>query len=116
MTLEEMRSEMEAYRTAVDEQAEAFRDSYYALECLYALYRRFNTDERALAHQVLSEWVVSDDEKLRFDALALIDDFKITEAANALLELERRLTTNNDPGAPYEIQKVRRILGDIAGR
>jgi hypothetical protein len=38
---------------------------------LYARYRGFSKDDRAMADEVIAEWVLSDDESLRFDALAL---------------------------------------------
>ncbi len=116
MTLEGFRAQMEAYREAVDEEAKALRDSYFALERLHAVYRSFDSDEQAMAHQVLMQWALSDDEGVRFDALALIDDFKIAEAVPALQELTGRLVSSRAPGAPFELQKVNRILGSLTQR
>lgn len=110
MTLGEMRAGMEAFRGVVDRDGEARRDSCYALEQLYAMYLRLDAAERSLAKRVLSEWALSSDERLRFDALTLIDDFNVTEAIPSLQELELRLGRSHDPGAPYERQKVRRIM------
>ena len=67
-----------------------------------------------MANRVLAEWALSDDENVRFDALALIDDFKIASAAPALQELARRLASDGTPGAPYELKKVRRIISNLA--
>jgi hypothetical protein len=113
MTIKEFRLRMEAYRKAVDEEAKELRDSYFALEKLNALYRKFDAEERALADQVLAEWVLSDDEGLRFDALVLIDDFKIVKVTPALRKLASRLAASSTPGAPYELQKVDRIIRDL---
>jgi hypothetical protein len=41
--------------------------------------------------QVLAEWALSDDEATRFDALALIEDFKLAAALPALRKLAVRL-------------------------
>jgi len=67
-----------------------------------------------MADQVLAEWVLAEDEKVRFDALALIADFKIGSAVPALRTLARRLAWSPAPGAPYELKKVDRILGVLA--
>ncbi len=87
MNLEQFRNEMVSYRRSVDEEAKALRDSYLALDRLHTLYRKLDSAERAMADQVLAEWALSDDEAVRFDALALIDEFKITNATPALKKL-----------------------------
>lgn len=110
MNLDGFRQQMESYRCSVDEEARALKDSYIALDWLHTLYRNLDSEERAMADQVLTEWVLSNDEGLRFDAMALIDEFKITTAAPALQDLSRRLVSIDSPGAPYELQKVDRIL------
>jgi len=114
MNLEEFRRRMEAYRSAVEKDSKELRDSYYALERLHILYRSFNADERVLADRVLTEWVLSDDETLRFDALALVDDFKVLQSIPALTELAGRLRSSGTPGAPFELQKVDRIIKELS--
>jgi len=113
MNFREFRQEMESYRRSVDEEARTLKDSYLALDKLHALYEKFDSEERAMADRVLAEWALSDDEGLRFDALALIDDFKVKTAAHTLRTLASRLATSIAPGAPYELQKVDRILNDL---
>ncbi|HVX91533.1 MAG TPA: hypothetical protein VHC20_08060 [Candidatus Paceibacterota bacterium] len=115
MKLDEFRNQMEAYRSSVDQEAKSLKDSYLALDRLHNLYRKFDGEERAMADQVLTEWVLSEDENVRFDALALIDDFKIAHAMPALKTLTARLASSKAPGAPYELQKVDRILRDLSG-
>lgn len=114
MNLGELRLHMESYRKVVDREAKELRDSYFALEKLHALYKKFDSEERALADCVIAEWALSDDEGLRFDALALIDDFEITKATPSLKKLASRLATHSSPGAPYELQKVDRIIRDLS--
>ena len=114
MKLDAFRRTMESYRRAVDEEAKSLKDSYVALDKLHALYRRFDLEERAMADQVMAEWALSDNEGVRFDALALIDDFNIPAATSALRTLVGRLELSTAPGAPYELQKVNRILQKLA--
>ena len=73
-------------------------------------------EERAMANQVLAEWVLHDDENVRFDALALIHDFRVDAALHALQHLAERLAMSSAPGAPYELQKVRRIMNSMGSQ
>jgi len=114
MTLDEFRHEMEGYRQAVDKEAQEFKEPYLAVDRLYALYRRFDADERILADQVLTEWVLSERPSVRFDALALIEDFRIIKAIPALETLAKRLPSSRSPGAPFELEKVNRIIAELA--
>lgn len=113
MTLDEFRKKMWAYREAVDKDANALKESNLAWQWLRDLYRKFDAEEQKLADQVLKEWVLSDDENLRYDALILIGDFRITSAVSALQELATRLKHSKAPSAPYELQKINRIITDL---
>jgi hypothetical protein len=110
MNIDGMRSALAEFRSAADERATALKDSQLALDELLQLYERLDDSERALANDVIAEWVASDDEKLRFDALALIDRYVIGGAVESLQGLAERLRVMRTPGAPYELQKVDRIL------
>ena len=114
--LDEFPLEMESYRRAGDEEARSLKDSWLALDRLHALYGKFNGEERVMADQVLAEWALSGDESVRFDALALIDDFKIAAAIPMLRKLSERLASSTAPGAPYEAKKVKRIMSSLQGR
>lgn len=113
MTIAEFRLRIAEYRRHADEEGRALKDTYLALERLHSLYRQFDARERELADQVFSEWVVSDDANVRFDALALVDDFSIVRAIPSLRDLARRLVSSTAPSAPYELTKVRRVIDDL---
>lgn len=113
MNYEEFRNEMESYRRDADADASTRKDSQLVLDRLHSLYLRFDASEQSMANRVLAEWVLSDDEGIRFDALALIDEFKIRQAVPALHELAQRLEKSKFPSAPYELEKVNRIVGDL---
>jgi hypothetical protein len=113
MTLDEFRYEMEAYRQAVNEEANEFKYPYLALKRLFALYHKFDADERRIADQVLAEWALSEDPDMRYDAQALIHKFEIVKAIPALQQLAKRLASSRDVGAPGELEVVNRIIGDL---
>jgi hypothetical protein len=116
MKLDEFRRQMAWYRVAVDEEARSLKDSYVALDRLHRLYQKFDDQEKAMADHVISEWVLSEDENVRFDALALINDFKIATTKTALQKLANHLALSNAPGAPYELAKVHRIIRDLSDK
>lgn len=116
MTYDEFRSEMETYRAAVSKEAVMMKESNRALRDLNGLYSRFDEEERIMADRVLTEWVQSENECLRFDAESVIRDFKIASTIPALEKLVERLSKASFPGAPYESDKVRRIIDAIRYR
>lgn len=114
MTLEEFRLQMEAYWKAVDEESRTLKDSHFAVEKMQSFYRSLGIDDREMANKVLSEWLLSPDEALRFDALALVDDFRIVLAIPTLTRLAKQLASSSTPGAPFELQKVKQIADSLA--
>lgn len=115
MNLDEFRQSMASYLASVNAEAKTLKDSYLALDKLRTLYESFDEDEQALADEVISEWALSEDEGLRFDALALIDDLGIVKAVPTLRKLIDRLKLSNAPSAPYDSKKVNRIIAGLTG-
>jgi hypothetical protein len=113
MDLNEFRQEMTSYRVAADRDATDAKDSMAVLDRLYALYRRFHADERALADLIVAECALSDDENTRYDAMALIKEFRISAAIPALCTLSRRHSSSTAPGAPFEKRKADRIVAEL---
>jgi hypothetical protein len=110
MNLHEFRREMTAYWEAVNKQALTMRDPYYAVDRLYALYRKFDAEERALADQVIAEWALSDDENMSYDARLLIHEFKIVAALPVLEVLAKRLASSGEVGAHHELKRINRLM------
>jgi hypothetical protein len=113
MKLAEFRREMESYRQQADSEAERLKDSFVVRNRMLQLYSRFDAHERLMANEVLTEWALSEDEAIRFDALGLIRDLKIITAAPWLRKLAERLGKEQSPGAPFELGKVERIIAEI---
>jgi hypothetical protein len=99
--------------TEIARRAEELRDSPSALPSLFDAYRLLDASGRAGADAVISEAVESSDETTRFDALALVREFRIKTAVPNLDRLADRLALDTSPGAPYELDKVHEILGEL---
>lgn len=115
MNLDEFREQMESYWRSVDEEGKAQKEGYIALGRLHDLYRSFDSEERTMADQVLAEWVLSSNDGMRFDALAVIEEFRIKHAAPALQKLASRLESSSEPGVPFLLEKLDRIIKHLSG-
>lgn len=113
MIFDEFRLEMMSYRLAADDEAKALKNPYVTLERLRGIYEKFNDAERQMADTVFTEWALSEDESIRFDALALIGELEIKGAMPTLLRLTQYLALSNTPSAPYELKKVHRIIAGL---
>lgn len=113
MTLDEFRLEMASYWRSADDEARTFKDPHVALKRLRALYGKFDDIERQMADQVIGEWALSEDERLRFDALALVENCKIDAAIPALQKLTTHLASNSASSAPDELEKIQRIIAGL---
>ena len=107
------RKDWTSLRQELDAAAAGTKDSQSVVIKLSREYAVLSTDERESVDQVISEWVLSDDPKLRFDAMALIGDQHIQSATPALRRLAERLEDAPGPSAPYEWAKVNRLLGQL---
>jgi hypothetical protein len=105
---------MRAYRDSVDRDAIALKDSDAAVDQLCGYYKNLNDPERTLANAVLGEWILDSDDRLRFDALALVDEFQMRSAIEPLQRLAERLTASKEASAPYELNQVNRLLSSLA--
>ena len=110
MMLDEFRREMTAYRNSVNDEARSQKEPIFTLERLYALYNKFDQSEREMADVVIADWLSSTDGGFRFDAIAMIREFKIVSAIPALGKLAARLATSLGPSAPYEFVKVSGLI------
>jgi hypothetical protein len=110
MNAREVRERLENCRAAADRKGEREKDCQVVSDELRALYLLFDENERPDADVVIAEWVLSGDEKKRFDALVMIADMNISSARSALEILVRRLASDPNPGARFESAKVDRII------
>jgi len=106
----EFRRELDRKWTELDNEAMVQKNSTGALCELIKLYERLDGGDRILADEAITEWIQSTNARKRFDALALVDQFRIQAAIPQLEAAETKLQRRTDPEAPYELAKVKRIL------
>ncbi len=101
-------------RDEVSARAMANKQSQDAVLAMAGRYRSLSDSDRAIVDALLAEQLTSEDETVRFDAIALIADFKISSALPALRRLADWLESQPFPGAPYEWAKANRLIGQLA--
>jgi len=78
------RADVEALWERIDNEALEAKSSPEATARLVNFYRGLDDADRAVVEDAAADWVVGDDERRRFDALALIREFEIRSALPAL--------------------------------
>jgi hypothetical protein len=105
---------LETYRR-LTEAAEGSRESQSVAFGLRNAYDRLSSAEKADVHEVLAEWLDSDNNKLRYDAEFLTSQRQIVEMAPAIIKSIQRIGKLLGPEAKYEVEKLRRILNELTG-
>lgn len=113
MTDDELRAAWSAFRDALDVEQVAAKDSQGALPRLFEKYGSLSASEREIVDELISRDVTSSDETRRFDAVALIGEFRIASAVPALRLLAIQLESDPAPGAPFEWAKINRVLAEV---
>jgi hypothetical protein len=104
---------MDEWWSETDSRAKAAKYSQSATFHLIAHLRTLSEEERKMSDLVVADWALSTDDCRRFDALSAIDELGILSAAPQLHVLESRILERKDPGAPFELEKLRRILANL---
>ena len=102
----------ETYRQLA-EKAEENRDSQSVAFGLLVAYDELASDEQAEIHELLTEWLLSDDNKLRYDAGFIASERQIVEMIPAF---RRAIEWKGEPSgaeAKYELEKLNRILSEL---
>jgi hypothetical protein len=89
------------------------RDSQGAILELFERYSRLTTQERRNANAVIFEALQEGSDTQRYDALAIINEFRVREALPYLRELAARLQLDDSASAPFELAKVQRFISKL---
>lgn len=98
-------------RTLVD----SGRQPYAPIEQLSALYLTLDAEDRVVADGLIAADLDSVDSGVRYDAMWLIREFAISSAVPALHKLAGRLASSSEVGAPFEVEKVERLIRGLVG-
>jgi|ERR1700688_3089806 len=77
---------------------------------LISYYRTLTPGARTLADAEIVDWLLSENGDRRFDAMALVREFRITGAVQNLITLAQDLRGRAGPEARYELEKAEQIL------
>jgi hypothetical protein len=101
-------------RNSLVEKAEAIKDSQSVSFGLIDTYDGLTDYERAVVNDIIAEWLMSDDNTLRYDAGFLISQRCIKSmkgtVEQAILSAQHRV----GPEAEFEVKKLRRILSELS--
>jgi hypothetical protein len=100
----------DALRVHLHEEAEADKCPQRAVVLLSQKYGELTGSDRRSIDKVLAEWTLSSDEGKRFDALAIIFDYKILSMLPTLRRLMSMLSESTTVSAPFERAKVVRVI------
>jgi hypothetical protein len=113
MSTEQTRAEWTELRDRLDAAARAMKNRQAAVVELSLRYGLLDPESRPAVDSLLAEWLLSEDEALRFEARAVISDHAITSALPALEQLLTRLDDSTQPGAPFEQERIREIIASL---
>lgn len=108
------RDDFESLWTRLDRAAVESKHSQEATILLTSFYRELDDADRAVVDQALADWVVHGDERRRFDAVALIQEFEITSALAALRERLAALPEGSIGPDGAERAKLERVAAALS--
>lgn len=111
--MKEIRQTWIEKQRALSEAAEAEKDSQSVAFHLLETYDCLSPEERESVHSVLAEWLISEDDRLRYDAAFLISQRKIQSLRLAIEQAIRSLQSRSDVETQFEIKKLHRIVEDL---
>ena len=108
--MDRFRDMMEERWREFEHDASTLREGNLATVLGKAWYRSLGSTERSLADQVLGAWILGGTSGQQFDALALIQEFRIRSAEQALYQLAMELDHTSGPEAKSLGNKVQRVI------
>lgn len=103
---------LERHKTLTKE-AEANRDSQSVAFGLLDAYDGLTGDQREDVHTILADWLVSEDNALRYDAGFLVSQRCIKSMTGAVEKALAVAESRSGVEASYEVKKFQRILDDL---
>lgn len=95
-------------------KAESSHDSQSVAFAILNLYDSLNPAERSSIHSLLTEWLLANDNRMRYDAAFLIGNRRIHELVPAVTQSLLKCESQVGPEAHFEAEKLKRILGELS--
>lgn len=95
-------------------QASAFRDSQSVSFGLLDAYDKLSMSEKECVHEILGDWFVSEDNRLRYDAGFLTSERHIVDMKPAINRAIEQAERRSGPEATHEVRKLKRILAELS--
>jgi hypothetical protein len=108
------REEFETFWAQIDASAVSSKDSPMATIRLTSFYRNLGDEDRTVVDDALADWVIDGDERRRFDAVALIQEFEIRSALGAMRERLAALPEGSDGSVGAERAKLERVVAALS--
>jgi hypothetical protein len=105
--------QLESLRATAEEHARRSKDSMIVTERLISFYRSLSLDSRPAANKKVVEWLKSGDEAKRYDAMALIAEFDIVDALDALRNYAAECEAAGDIASIRQWEKANRLIADL---
>ena len=107
------KSWLDAHRR-LEEEAERLRNSQLVSFGLLELYDGLAAPEKACVHSILEEWLVSDDNKKRYDARFIISLRKIRPLKAAVERAVAKFVGQTGPEARFEVEDLRKMARELS--
>jgi hypothetical protein len=91
----------------------ASTDSQSVAFGILAAYDELAECQKEVVHQILADWLVSEDNKLRYDACFIISERHVVALRPAVERAIEWVAHRSGPEAEHEAEKLRRILSSI---
>jgi hypothetical protein len=95
---------------AIDHDAAITKSPREATEEFAEFYAKLNAEERAQADEAIAVWVLSENKRQRFDALAMVRRFKIAAALPNLKRLLFNLASSGTAESRYDFGYVSSLI------
>ena len=95
---------------AMDHDAAVARSPQGATEEFADFYAKLSVEDRAQADEAIAEWLLSENKRQRFDALAMVRRFKIAAALPNLKRLLFKLASGDSAESRYDFGYVTSLI------
>lgn len=113
MTDSKIRAHWLAIHNRLSKEAEVSRNSQMVAFGLLEAYDALSPKELSVIHSILAEWLIDDDNRLRYDARFLTSQRQLHELKTSVREAIAKYESEAGPEASNEVKHLERILIEL---